>query len=180
MVMRRLLSYLKPHRKALVIAFILLLLTTAASVTGPILVQIFIDDYLTPGIFDRQAIILLAGAYLLLHFLSVFINYYQLLTFHKIAQWVVQQLRIDIFSKVQHLGLSYFDRTPAGSLLSRITNDTEAIKQLFISVPVHFCSKYGPYHRGFCSHVPAGCKTGPLLSALAARNPSSHANIPVS
>lgn len=134
MVMRRLLSYLKPHRKALVIAFILLLLTTAASVTGPILVQIFIDDYLTPGIFDRQAIILLAGAYLLLHFLSVFINYYQLLTFHKIAQWVVQQLRIDIFSKVQHLGLSYFDRTPAGSLLSRITNDTEAIKQLFISV----------------------------------------------
>lgn len=134
MVMRRLLSYLKPYRKTLTIAFILLLLATAANVTGPILVQIFIDDYLTPGIFDRQAIIILAGSYLLLNFLSVFINYYQLLLFHKIAQWVVQRLRIEVFSKVQHLGLSFYDRTPAGAMLSRITNDTEAIKELFISV----------------------------------------------
>jgi ATP-binding cassette subfamily B multidrug efflux pump len=134
MVLRRLLSYLKPHRKALIAAFSLLALATAAEVTGPQLVRIFIDDYLTPRQFDREVLILLGAGYLILHISAVFINYFQLLSFHKIAQWVVRSLRMDVFNKVQHLGLEFFDRTPGGSLVSRITNDTEAVKDLFVSV----------------------------------------------
>jgi ATP-binding cassette subfamily B multidrug efflux pump len=134
MVAMRLLRYLKPHRKALALAFSLLVVATAADVLGPKLVQVFIDDYLTPRHFDREALLLLGGGYLALHVGAVVMNYFQLLWFHKIAQWVIQQLRMDVFGKVQHLGLSFFDRTPAGSLVSRITNDTEAIKELFVSV----------------------------------------------
>lgn len=134
MAIRRLLSYLRPHRKAFAVAFVMLLIATGADVAGPILVKIFIDDYLTPRHFDTNALLLLGGGYLLLHLAAVTMNYFQLLQFNKIAQWVIQQLRIDVFGKVQHLGLSFFDRTPAGSLVSRITNDTEAIKNLYISV----------------------------------------------
>lgn len=134
MVLRRLIGYLRPHRKAIGFAFLLLLLATAADVAGPKLVQIFIDDYLTPGNFEQQALILLAGTYLFLHISAVILHYFQLLQFHKIAQWVIQQLRMDVFGKVQHLGLKFFDKTPAGSLVSRITNDTEAIKELYVSV----------------------------------------------
>src|SRR5690606_10933597 len=49
-----------------------------------------------------------------------------------------QQLRIDVFTKVQNLGMRYFDRTPAGSMVSRVTNDTEAIKEMFVSVLIGF------------------------------------------
>ena len=47
-------------------------------------------------------------------------------------------MRIDVFSKVQGLGMRYFDKTPAGSIVSRVTNDTEAIKEMFVSVIVTF------------------------------------------
>ncbi|GGK13908.1 ABC transporter ATP-binding protein [Caldalkalibacillus thermarum] len=133
-VFLRLLSYTRPHRKGLCIALMVLLLATGADLIGPILVKTFIDDYLAPGVFDWQAISLLAGLYVVLHLASVALMYYQLFSFQKIAQYIIQKLRMDLFSKVQHLGLSFFDRTPAGTLVSRITNDTEAIKELYISV----------------------------------------------
>lgn len=131
---RRLMSYTRPHFKSLSYAFFLLLLATTADVLGPIIIKIFIDDYLTPGIFDLKSILLLAIGYIFLHLTSVFISYYQLFSFHKIALWIIHQLRIDVFAKVQRLGLSFFDKTPGGSLVSRITNDTEAIKELYVSV----------------------------------------------
>lgn len=134
MVFRRLIGYMKPHSKTLTLAFSLLILATAADVAGPYLIKVFIDDYLTPRNFDREGLLLLGAGYLLLYVASAFLNYYQLLSFHKIAQWVVKQLRLDVFGKVQRLGLAFFDRTPGGSLVSRITNDTEAVKDLYISV----------------------------------------------
>jgi ATP-binding cassette subfamily B protein len=118
----------------MMLAFVVLMAATAADVVGPILAKIFIDDYLAPRNFDRSALMVLGGAYLFLHLSSVFLNYYQLLTFQKIALWIIQQLRMDVFGKVQHLGLKFFDKTPGGSLVSRITNDTEAIKELFVGV----------------------------------------------
>lgn len=131
---RRLLGYAKPHIKTLCFAFVLLMFATTADVLGPILAKIFIDDYLTPRIFDWQPLIILGGTFLFMHVAAVGLNYYQLLTFQKVALWIIQQLRIDVFNKVQHLGLSFFDQTPGGSLISRITNDTEAIKDLFVHV----------------------------------------------
>ncbi len=125
---------MKPHRLQLTIAFVLLALATAADLSGTILLKIFIDDYLTPGVFPTDRIVMLAGLYLLLHMASVGVGYLQLLTFHKIALAVIRDLRISLFNRVQRLSISYFDRTPAGGLVSRITNDTEAIKDLYVSV----------------------------------------------
>jgi len=132
--LRRLLGYMKPHRGPLALAFLVLALATASSVAGPKLIQIFIDDYLTPRHFDWTAIAWLGGIYLVLHLLSVIFTYFQLVSFNKIAFWVIQQIRVDVFAKVQRLGLAFFDRTPGGSLVSRITNDTESIKMMYVSV----------------------------------------------
>ena len=68
----------------------------------------------------------------------VLVSYFQLMRFQEIALKIIQQMRIDVFSKVQGLGMRYFDRTPAGSIVSRVTNDTEAIKDMFVSVLVRF------------------------------------------
>jgi ATP-binding cassette subfamily B multidrug efflux pump len=131
---RRLLGYAKPYKKTLSFAFLLLMCGTAADVVGPILAKVFIDDYLTPRIFDWRPITILCVTYGVLHVAAVGLNYYQLLLFQKVALKIIQQLRIDVFNKVQDLGLTFFDQTPGGSLVSRITNDTEAIKDLFVHV----------------------------------------------
>ncbi|WP_026689796.1 ABC transporter ATP-binding protein [Alteribacter aurantiacus] len=138
LVFKRLLTYAKPHWRWLIVAFILLIGGTGAEILGPILVKIFIDDYLTPGIFDTQALVWLASGYIGLHLSAAVMNYTQLLLFQKIALRIIQELRIDVFEKVEKLGLSFFDQFPAGGLVSRITNDTEQVKELYVSVMAIF------------------------------------------
>ncbi|WP_425590121.1 ABC transporter ATP-binding protein [Fictibacillus arsenicus] len=133
-VFKRLMSYTKMHKKRLSIAFLLLLAATASELTAPILVKTFIDDYLTPRIFDQKALIILACTYIALIVLSAIVNYIQFVLFQSVALDIIQTLRIQVFSKVHSLGLKFFDRTPVGSLVSRITNDTEAVKDLYVSV----------------------------------------------
>jgi ATP-binding cassette, subfamily B, multidrug efflux pump len=133
-VFKRLLSYTKLHKKRLAIAFLLLMFATGAELSGPLLVKVFIDDYLTPRIFDQQALLLLGAGYISLILFSAGVNYVQFVLFQAVALDIIQELRIQIFSKVHALGLKFFDRTPVGSLVSRITNDTEAVKDLFVSV----------------------------------------------
>jgi ATP-binding cassette, subfamily B, multidrug efflux pump len=137
-VLYRLLVYTKPHKATIILAFSLLLLTTIGDIMGPILVKIFIDDYLTPRNLAFEPLFLLGAGYIGIQVMNVLISYFQLLKFQEIALKIIQQLRIDVFSKVQSLGLKYFDQTPAGSIVSRVTNDTEAIKDMFVSVLVIF------------------------------------------
>ncbi|RYL94802.1 ABC transporter ATP-binding protein [Sporolactobacillus sp. THM7-4] len=133
-VMKRLMAYLKDHKKSLTLAFTLLIIATAADVLGPIVMKVFIDGYLTPRYFPVLPLVLLAAAFLGLYIISALFHYLQMLLFQKIALMVIQTMRVEVFSKVQHLGLTFFDQTPGGSLVSRITNDTEAIKDLYVSV----------------------------------------------
>jgi ATP-binding cassette, subfamily B, multidrug efflux pump len=134
----RLMKYTKPHKKKIFTAFLLLLLTTIGDVLGPIIIKIFIDDYLTPREFPYGPLVALGTAYLIIQIGNVLISYFQLLKFQEIALKIIQQLRVDVFTKVQRLGMRYFDRTSAGSIVSRVTNDTEAIKDMFVSVMVSF------------------------------------------
>ena len=137
-ILFRLLSYTKPHMKMIVLAFSLLLLTTIGDILGPILIKIFIDDYLTPRNLLFEPLLALGAAYLGIQIMNMLVSYFQLLKFQEIALKIIQQLRVDVFTKVQALGLRYFDQTPAGSIVSRVTNDTEAIKDMFVSVLATF------------------------------------------
>lgn len=137
-VFKRLLKYLAPHKKMLVVAMGLLVLTVLGDVLGPLIIKIFIDDYLTPGTFPTGPIVGLAAAYLFIQASNVIISYFQMLKFQVAALKIIQQLRIDVFTKVHGLGMRYFDKTPAGGIVSRVTNDTEAIKEMFVTVLIGF------------------------------------------
>ena len=141
-ILFRLLRYIKPHRFKITIALLLLGLATGAELLGPILVKIFIDDYLAPGQFPTSPLVWLAISYIVLHFGAVIISYIQGYMFQEIALKIIQTLRMDVFKNVQKLGLSFFDRTPAGGLISRITNDTESIKELYMSVLAVFVQNF--------------------------------------
>lgn len=133
-IFKRLLLYAKPHWKLLSVAFFLLICGTSAQVLGPILIKIFIDDYLTPRIFELQPLLLLGGGFIFLYIFSALTNYAQMFLFQNIALKIIHQLRVDVFAKVEKLGLSFFDQYPTGRLVSRITNDTEHVKELYVSV----------------------------------------------
>lgn len=137
-ILLRLLSYIGPHKKSILFAFSLLLLTTLGEIIGPILIKIFIDEYLTPRNLNFQPIFILGAAYLGIQVSKSIVSYFQLFKFQEIALKIIHRIRVDVFSKVQSLGLRFFDKTPAGSIVSRVTNDTEAIKDMFVTVFVTF------------------------------------------
>ncbi|MFF5994608.1 ABC transporter ATP-binding protein [Lysinibacillus sp. KU-BSD001] len=133
-ILKRLFTYLHPHKKALTFALVVLVLSVTGEVITPYLIKIFIDHHIIPRYFETGPLILLASAFIGIEVLNVIFRYYQHYKFQVIALKVVQQLRIDVFSKIHRLGMRYFDKVPAGAIVSRATNDTEAIKDLFVNV----------------------------------------------
>lgn len=134
MVLKRLMGYTKYHIPLLILTGFLVLLVTAAEVISPLLVRAFLDQHLTPLSFETKAIVILASLYIGLEIGKFVVWYFQLFFFQKIALQIVERIRVDIFSKLHALGMRYFDQTPAGGIVSRVTNDTEAIKDMFINV----------------------------------------------
>ncbi|MGG2091403.1 ABC transporter ATP-binding protein [Bacillus sp. S13(2024)] len=130
----RLLSYMKPYKKLLTLAFLFLVGATIAEMMGPFLIKKFIDEHLVPKSFEQNVLVTLFVVYIVFHLLKVFFTYLNLLYFQNIAFKIVQDMRVEVYEHVQSLSLSFFDRTPIGTLVSRITNDTEAIKDFFVSV----------------------------------------------
>ncbi|ANU23429.1 ABC transporter ATP-binding protein [Planococcus donghaensis] len=170
-IFKRLLQYLLPHKKMLLLAMGLLLLTVLGDVLGPYLIKVFIDNYLTEGNFPTGPVVGLALGYLFIQTSNVIISYFQLLKFQEAALKIIQQLRIDVFAKVHGLGMRYFDKTPAGGIVSRVTNDTEAIKEMFVTVLIGFIQSafliVGVYIAMFLLNVRLALFTLILLPILA-------------
>ncbi|MES3008040.1 MAG: ABC transporter transmembrane domain-containing protein [Pseudomonadota bacterium] len=134
----RLLRYSLAYPKLLKEAAVLLLLATAGQVLGPVLVKIFLDDYVTASHYPVNELVMLAAVYVFLYGLSAWAGYQNAMRFNKVAFSVVRTVRAQVFAAVMRQPLSYFDHRPTGSLVSRITNDTEAIKELFVQVMATF------------------------------------------
>ena len=130
----RLLSYMKPYKGLLSLAFIFLVGATVTEMMGPFLIKQFLDEHLVPRDFERSALVTLFVIYIVAHLLKVLFTYLNLLYFQNIAFKIVQDMRVEVYEHVQKLSLSFFDRTPIGTLVSRITNDTEAIKDFYVRV----------------------------------------------
>jgi ATP-binding cassette subfamily B protein len=126
--LKRLFSYLRPYRLQLVIVTILVIVSTGLSVLGPYLIGLTIDRALQGQ--DRQAllqmVLILLGNYLLSWLLHVL--YGQIMA--ETAQKAMRNMRQSLFDHMQKLSISYYDKQQAGDLLSRLTNDMDAINQL--------------------------------------------------
>lgn len=136
--LRRLLTYALAYPGLLKRAAVLLVLGTVGQVMGPVLVKIFLDDYVTQSHYPPGELLILAFAYAALYGLSAWAGYWQAMRLNEIAFSVVRSLRAQVFSTVIRKPLAYFDHRPTGKLVSRITNDTEAIKDLFLHVIATF------------------------------------------
>lgn len=141
-VLTRLFRYAKPHALSITIAMFMMILNIVGLIISPIIIQRFIDNYLTPLHFPKNELWILGGLYVGVTLMIVIFTYLSLIRFQRVALLIVQQLRIDAFTKVQHLGMSFFNKVPSGSIVSRVTNDTESIKEMFVGVLVTFISAF--------------------------------------
>jgi ATP-binding cassette subfamily B protein len=125
----RLLAYLKPHKKRVVLAFFTILLAAVASQVGPWLTQIAVDEHMARGDWDGlRLMVVLFFASIALQYVA---QYAQTLVTEMMGQHVMFDLRRDIFAHLQRLPLRYFDRTPLGRIMTRTTNDVEALNEFF-------------------------------------------------
>lgn len=130
----RLFKYTLPFKWTIGLAFITLLVSTIASMLTPYMVKIFIDDYLTPRHFPRDTMIWLMVIFIAIQIVGALALYFSQYLFQYLAFKVIQQLRIDAFNKLGKLGMKYFDKVPGGSIVSRLTNDTETIVDMIVGV----------------------------------------------
>lgn len=136
-VLKRLMSYLKPYRLLTFLALSFLLATTVIKSVIPLVASHFIDQYLSN--LNQLAVTVLL-VYYGLYILQTVVQYVGNLLFARVSYSIVRDIRRDAFANMEKLGMSYFDKTPAGSIVSRLTNDTETISDMFSGILSSFIS----------------------------------------
>ena len=130
-LMKRLLSYLKPYKHFVIFAILLNIIVAAIGPVRPYLTKIAVDDYIAKSDYNGLFLIsiLLFGSLLLQALIQYFLTYYT----QYLGQKTLYDLRTQIFNHIQRLALKFFDKTPIGRLVTRATNDVEALGELFSS-----------------------------------------------
>ncbi|MBD6617673.1 ABC transporter ATP-binding protein [Komarekiella sp. 'clone 1'] len=127
--LRRFLQYLRPYRKEIPIALILVMTGAATQAIGPFLLGWSVDNLIAKG--NLSGLLQLLGLLGLIYGLGIWAIRGQIIRVGWIMQRLLAQLRQDIFTKIQSLPLSFFDRSEAGDLMSRLLNDVSTVNQAF-------------------------------------------------
>ena len=130
-IARRLLRYLRPYLKLLGIALVFTLLLNLLGILPPKFAEYAIDWYILPG--TTNGLTLLVLIYIGVQFATFVFSYFQALLLNTIGQHVMYDLRSELYDKLQHQEVAYYDRNPVGRIMTRLTNDVDALNELFTS-----------------------------------------------
>ncbi|MBD3258729.1 ATP-binding cassette domain-containing protein, partial [candidate division GN15 bacterium] len=130
-LMKRLLTYVRPYRWAVVVAVVLLVIMSTLQVAVPYLTQTAIDDYITPG--DLDGLSMLAIVFAVVMILHAVVRFSQAYLTAWLGQKVLHDIRLQLFTHMQRVHLGFFDRNPVGRLLTRVTNDVNTLNEMFSS-----------------------------------------------
>ncbi len=140
----RMLGYVKPYWKTVLLCVILVGVLTLLELYKPALIGDAIDEYITQetATVERtaderfQGILITAGLYTAVMVASFVINRIQYLKIQNMGQKIVYTMRMELMEHVQGLSMRFFDTTPVGRIVTRITNDTESINDLYSNIIV--------------------------------------------
>ena len=137
---RRLLGYLAPYKGQVALALAMTLAVTAMEIVGPIFFHIGVDRYIVPGAaghISRAAayngLAIVSVAFLLSLGLGFALQYVQMAVMQRVGQQTMYDLRREIFAHLQRLPIPFYDRSPVGRLVTRVTTDVDALNDLFAS-----------------------------------------------
>jgi ATP-binding cassette subfamily B protein len=127
--LQRFLQYFQPYRKEIPIALSLVAIGATTQSIGPFLIGWSIDNLISRG--NLAGLLLMLGVLAIIYILGIWAIRGQILRVGWIMQRLLGQLRQDIFTKIQSLPISFFDRSEAGDLMSRLLNDVNTVNQAF-------------------------------------------------
>ncbi|GAW68291.1 xenobiotic ABC transporter ATP-binding protein [Geoanaerobacter pelophilus] len=128
-LMGRFFPYLLPYRRLIAAALILLPFVAAAKLVQPWILKLAIDDHITKG--AMAGLPSLAGLFLGVILAESLLMFAQVYLLQYVGQKVMYDIRVQLFSHLQRLSARFFDRTPVGSLVSRLTSDIEVLGEMF-------------------------------------------------
>ncbi len=128
-IARRLLKYLKPYVRLLVPALILTLALNLLGILQPKFTQYAIDWYILPR--KTDGLIVLVALYVGVQLFRLVFSYFQALLLNSVGQYVMFDIRRELYDKLQHQEIAYYDRNPVGRIMTRLTTDVDALNELF-------------------------------------------------
>lgn len=131
---KRLSTYALMFKTNLFTGLILLLTAVAFELLAPFSIRKILDEELIKSPINQSSILKLVSLYLLYNIIAALFKYFSSIQLKIMALKIVKKMRLQIFEKLQQLDVSFFDNMPAGSIVSKITNDTEAVQSLYVKV----------------------------------------------
>ncbi|MEK5332554.1 MULTISPECIES: ABC transporter ATP-binding protein [unclassified Lysinibacillus] len=135
---QRLTRYAMYFKKPILLGLFFLTIAVFTELVGPFIAKHIIDNYMTIGKLEIKPITWLLILYLILAIATAILRYFMYIYLQMGANRVVQKLRKDVFEHIQTLPIQYFDNLPAGKIVARVTNDTEAVRNLYVQVLSNF------------------------------------------
>ena len=130
-LMKRLLSYVKPYSKYIIIAIFMNIVVAALGPFRPYLTKIAVDDYIANS--DYHGLLIISLLLLVLLLIQAVIQYFLTYFMQYLGQKIIFDLRSQLYTHTQKLALKFFDKTPIGRIVTRVTNDIESLNALFSS-----------------------------------------------
>ena len=130
-LMRRLLGYLRPYRRQVVIAVVAIIGHSCLELAPPYLTKIAIDGYIPAR--DLSGLGVMAAIYLVVLVASFILEYIQTWTMQATGQRIMFDMRMQMVEHLQRLDLRFYDRNPVGRLMTRVTTDVDVLNDLFTS-----------------------------------------------
>ena len=130
-IMGRLMHYAKPYRKQFIGAIVGAMALAGVNIALPYVLQVYMDKYLTKDKGTITIILAFAGLYAFGTLLKALAQFAQSFGFQMGAERGLEDMRRQLFGKIETLGMRYFDQTPAGSIVSRVTNDTSTMSDFW-------------------------------------------------
>ena len=129
--MRRLLKYLRPYRWHVVLGIVLSVLVSAMEAVRPYFTKVAVDQNIAQG--DKHGLLMTALLFFAILVVRGIVQYFNAYLTQWIGQRTIYDLRMEVFSHLQRLGLKFYDRNPIGRLITRVTNDIEVLNEMFSS-----------------------------------------------
>jgi len=130
-LMRRLIRYLRPYRWHVVLGIFTSLLISGMEAVRPLFTKIAVDVDIANG--DKRGLLVTTALFFSVLVVRGFIQYINAYLTQWIGQRTIYDLRIEVYRHIQRLSLRFFDRTPVGRLITRVTNDVEVLNEMFSS-----------------------------------------------
>src|SRR5678816_3654343 len=128
-VARRLLRYLKPYVRLLVPALLLTLVLNLLGILQPKFTQYSIDWYILPK--KTEGLWVLVLLFFGTQLLRFVFSYFQAILLNTVGQYVMFDMRRELYNKLQHQEVAYYDRNPVGRIMTRLTSDVDSLNELF-------------------------------------------------